>query len=141
MPYSNKISIKINWYSRFTGYFLQISLTPEHIISVITEIIVPGVYMVWTRVGLLCFSRGGGCERELLILGGSDCGSHFVTFYHDVKNYMWRNCGSYFRKIVADQNLIWWGPNLNSSSKTQMIVYMMFISTFINISHQPYTYT
>lgn len=54
---------------------------------------------------------------------------------------MWRNCGSYFRKIVADQNLIWWGPNLNSSSKTQMIVYMMFISTFINISHQPYTYT
>ena len=56
------------------------------------------IFYVWTTVVF---------RRELLILGGSDCGDHFKKFYLDDKNYtvaeLWRifsNCsGSDFHVL------------------------------------------
>ena len=44
--YSNKISIKIIDTLCLVNDYLQLSLTPEHIINVITVLMLPGAYIV-----------------------------------------------------------------------------------------------
>ena len=45
--YLNKISIKIIDTKWLLNDFLQLTLTPEHIISVISVIMLPGVYILF----------------------------------------------------------------------------------------------
>ena len=98
MPYSNKISFKVINTKCSLNDFLQLLLTPQHIISVITVNMLPGVY-ICVKLELHPFVF----MLELLILG-----DHFIKFYHNVKNYTVEEYGAYFRSVVA-QNLRWRG--------------------------------
>ena len=126
MPYSNKLSIKIIDTKGYLNDILQLVLIPEHIISVITIIKLPGVYIVCLCKKLDCAPLYS-CESNWFL---EDLTVASNLWYFSTMSKLHRD------GTVASQMSMWRGRHGKRTTNNHAKINTCF---FKNRTHFPYT--